>query len=614
MHRYRDGLPTFTTGPRAWLHGFLTASLIGILFVAASHSGRLDSLNLSWLDALLFVRGAATPTEAIRIVGATDEDFKLLGYPSPPTQMPRQQLAQAIRRIAEAQARVLVLDVLLDTPDGGQGQRQEEELVAALAAARRLGLRMTAAASLQGSDGEMTLAQPAPKFGLQEDIGLADVVLWPDGVVRSFCLLTEADGKPLPALAARAVTLYDPTRHETIWRHSREVMIDYRGPAGTFPALPFSALVKDQIPPEWLRDRIVLLGRLDYVARDQHRVPPIAGVGAETGHGLMSGVEVQANAVATLLSRSALKRTSFVGDVLLQLLIAAIASYVAMRRGTMGVLAFLLAGLVVAIPLSLLLLASANYWVNVVPSGLALAGYAVVTEASDRRRLQALFGPYVGPTMLKQLWRQRRALELGGQERLVTLLVFDIRDSTTAAERIEPTKVGALLNELFSAVAPAIWGHGGAVNKYLGDGLLATFNAPMDQSGHAQAGVLAAMEAVRTASRLAPRWRAETGYDLVAYAAVHTGRVLAGNIGSPNRMEYTVVGDNVNIAFRMMNSCKEHDALIQVSESTRQACPRALPGARFEVELRGRPGRFVLYALQGFQMSRFLELAGSETE
>jgi adenylate cyclase len=378
--------------------------------------------------------------------------------------------------------------------------------------------------------------------------------------------------------------------------------------------LPFSALVRGQIPPEWLAGRIVLLGRLDYVARDQHRVPPIAGVGAETGHGLMSGVEVQANAVATLLSRSALKHTSFLGDVLLQLLIAGIASYVAMRRGTTGVLGFLLAGLVVAIPLSLLLLASANYWVNIVPTGLALAGYAVVTEATDRRRLQALFGPYVGPTMLKQLWRQRRALQLGGQERIVTLLVFDIRDSTTAAERIEPTKVGALLNELFSAVAPAIWGHGGAVNKYLGDGLLATFNAPMDQSGHAQAGVLAAMEAVRTASRLASRWKAETGYDLVAYAAVHTGRVLAGNIGSPGRMEYTVVGDNVNVAFRMMNSCKEHDALIQISESTRQACPRALPGARFEVELRGRPGRFVLYALQGFQMSKFLELAGSEAE
>jgi adenylate cyclase len=214
--------------------------------------------------------------------------------------------------------------------------------------------------------------------------------------------------------------------------------------------------------------------------------------------------------------------------------------------------------------------------------------------------------------MLRRLWRQRRALELGGQERIVTLLVFDIRDSTTAAERIEPTRVAALLNELFSAVAPIIWRHGGAVNKYLGDGLLATFNAPLEQADHAQAGVQAAMDSVRAASRLAPRWKQETGHDLVAYAAVHTGPVLAGNIGSPDRMEYTVVGDSVNVAFRMMNSCKQHDALIQVSEATREACHFAVPGARFEVELRGRAGRFVLYALQGFAMSRFPELGGPD--
>jgi adenylate cyclase len=604
---------------RAWWRGTVLAGAIGAAFVVASHAGKLDALDFAWLDSLFYLRGSRLPTDDIRIVAIGESDFAAFGYEVPPPQMPRAPLADAIRRLADAEARVIVVDLILDGPSAGPGGAGDDaRLAEALRHAQERGTALVLAAILVGSAGDARLAEPLAEFRKHARTGLASVVTSSDGVVRAFLPGVSVGGTDVPALAYRAAHLFETERRDRASpTGKRQMLIDFRGPPGTFAALPLKSLVDGALPPEWFTGRIVLIGRTDHVGGDQHPVPPIghtstAAEGSRTD--LMDGVEIHANAISTLLGNRGLTRTTLLGDLLVQLVIAGVAAWFGLRWGTIGALGSLVGLCVVAVPLSVLLLASASYWLNLAPVGLALVAHTALVELGERRRLGALFGPYVGPSMLRQLWRKRDELQLGGEERNVSLLVFDIRDSTTAAERIAPTRVGDLLNHLFAAVAPAIWAHGGAVNKYLGDGFLATFNAPMDQADHADAAVRAAIDAVRGAARVAPEWRRVTGHDLVAYAAVHTGRVMVGNVGSPKRMEYTAIGDNVNVAFRMMDSCKEHDALIQISEATQQACEKAWPGARFEVRLRGRPGEFVLCALQGYQMSRFQELVEEETQ
>ncbi len=578
---------------------------MGALFAAASHSGLLDSVNFGWLDTLLYLRGSRPVSDSLRLVAADAADFKQLD-PSldvPPGLMPRRPLAQAIRRLADGGARVIVLDILLDTPSS-----DDVALASALAYAREKGVGLVVAASLTQADGRPIVLDPRPEFGLDGQAAWANVEASRDGVVRFVDLSKTIEGRLRLSMAAQAARLYDPARFASVSRgRRRQVLINYSGPAGTFAALPFADLSLGLLPLDWFRDRIVILGRTDPVAGDTHWVPPLSGGwrpdDALTGRGRMSGIEIQANAIATILQGRFLTRTTIWGDILLQVAVAALAAWFAVRWGAAGVLGLLAGGALLSVPVGAWLLRDADYWLNLVPVGLALTAHVVWAEANDRRRLRAVFGPYVGPAMLRTLWRQRQELRLGGEERVVSLLVYDIRDSTTAAERIAPTKVAQLLNHLFSLVAPLIWQHGGAVNKYLGDGLLATFNAPLDLAEHADAAVAAARDAVGAAAQLRAEWKEATGHDLVAYAAVHTGRVLAGNIGSPERMEYTVVGDSVNVAFRMMSSCQDHNALIQISEATREACQHALPGARFEMTLRGRSDMLVLYALQGFQMS-----------
>ena len=600
-------LPAFCTGRRAWLRGTVVGAVVGVLFVGASYSGLLDSVSFGWLDTLLYLRGSRPPTDIVRVVAADAPDFRKLKPPFevPPTLMPRRPLAQAVRRLADAGARVVVLDVVLDTPSPEPGD--DAELASALTYARARNVGLVGAANLVQAEDRQVVLDARPDLGLRGETALANVAASRDGVVRFVDLATTVDGRLWLSVAARAARLYDRERFRAVvrgWR--RQVLINYYGPAGTFTMLPFADLVNGLLPADWLRGRIVIIGRTDPVASDSHWVPMLPGLPGRrdtaAGRARMSGLEVQANAVATILLARFLTRTTLLGDVLVQVIVAAIAAWFAMRWGAAGVLGLLAVGTALAAGAGVWLLRDANYWLNIVPVSLALVAHVVLAEANDRRRLRALFGPYVGPAMMRKLWSQRQDLVLGGEERVVSLLVYDIHDSTTAAERIAPGEVAALLNKLFSLVAPVIWQRGGAVNKYLGDGLLATFNAPLDQPNHADAAIEAAMGAVRAADRLKAEWKAVSGHNLVAYAAVHTGTVLAGNIGSPERMEYTVVGDSVNVAFRMMSSCKDHGALIQVSEASWEASQLALTGARFEMEVRGRSEKLALYALQSFQI------------
>jgi adenylate cyclase len=190
-------------------------------------------------------------------------------------------------------------------------------------------------------------------------------------------------------------------------------------------------------------------------------------------------------------------------------------------------------------------------------------------------------------------------LELGGVKREATILLSDLRDFTHVSESRDPAAVVALLNEYFTAMAGVVRAHGGTIDKFIGDGMLAVFGVPVAHGDHAVRAVDAAIEMQRALAALNDQDRPSAAPVLRMGIAVHTGTVVAGNVGAPDRMEYTVVGDAVNLTARIEELNKRFGTSILLSAATWALVRDRVP-CRFvgDAEIRGREQSVRLYEPQ----------------
>jgi adenylate cyclase len=214
-------------------------------------------------------------------------------------------------------------------------------------------------------------------------------------------------------------------------------------------------------------------------------------------------------------------------------------------------------------------------------------------QVFEKERIGDLFGEYVSPKVLGQV--QSGDLALLGERRRVTILLCDIRRFTPLAFAHRPEEVVAYLNRYFSVACEAVGRHGGMVNKFIGDGLLAVFGAPEPMSNHAAAAARAALDIAVGTSEV-PR---PDGEPTRTGVAVHTGEVVLGSIGSPRRKDYTVIGDTVNLASRIEGLCKELDASILLSQAAVEEAGDTLRvEPRGEHVVRGRTDPVRLFELK----------------
>lgn len=182
-----------------------------------------------------------------------------------------------------------------------------------------------------------------------------------------------------------------------------------------------------------------------------------------------------------------------------------------------------------------------------------MAGDLEVSEAQVEKeaRLRADLSRFLGAELVDAIVRGEHSLELGGERRVVTVLFADVVAFTPLAELRKPEAVVAMLNELFTILSEVVFRHGGTVDKFVGDSIMAVFGAPVPREDHAERALAAAEDMIRFTETAAEEWMERFGFEVRVGIGVNSGEVVAGNIGSKKRMEYTVIGDAVNVASRL---------------------------------------------------------------
>jgi adenylate cyclase len=206
-------------------------------------------------------------------------------------------------------------------------------------------------------------------------------------------------------------------------------------------------------------------------------------------------------------------------------------------------------------------------------SGITVHHYA--TEERLRRRTRRALELYLSPSLAALVSERPENLKLGGEKREYTVLFSDVRDFTTISEQLEAETLVELLNAYLGAMTDVIFEHNGMLDKYIGDGIMAVWGAPLPQADHAAQACRAAFQMMRRMRELEPEWRSRGWPEIAVRIGLNTGLMIFGNMGSAEHMSLTVVGDNVNLGSRLEGLNKLYGTSIIASESTVEAASGA---------------------------------------
>ena len=343
--------------------------------------------------------------------------------------------------------------------------------------------------------------------------------------------------------------------------------------------------------PEEFRDKIVFVGATAAGLLDLRATPMKA---------FLPGFLIHAVAADNLLQGDPIQRAPVLTRALIVLALGVVCGALAMVRSTRVVVGGV--GLVALLYVGAVLWAfnSYRFWLDVTGPGIALllawagsTGYAYLTEGRERRFLRDAFSRYLAPDVVAALVDQPGRLALGGETREVTVMFADVAGFTTLSEGRDPAEVVSLMNECFEQLTGVIQGQGGTVDKFIGDAVMAFWNAPVAHPDHAARALRAARELLAAVARVNDSWASRGLPKLGMRVGIATGPAVVGNVGSHTKFNYTVMGDTVNLASRVEGAAKVYGTASLVTESTAAAAAGAVPLRELDwLRVKGR-GEFV---------------------
>ncbi len=348
--------------------------------------------------------------------------------------------------------------------------------------------------------------------------------------------------------------------------------IDYRGDAGAIETVSYSDVLQGQFPKGTFRGRAVVVGPSAPSLQDVHPT-------STTADGLMSGAEIQANAIWTALHGFPLQPLPrWIGALIVVLMgLAPPLAFLALgSRAAAVALALVAAAYVVA---AQVLFGGGTIVPLVYPLAalglgvVAALGVLIVSGAFERERVRDLFSRFVPESVVQEvLAKVDDDLRLGGERRVATVLFSDLRGFTSYAESRSPDQVIDVLNRYLSAMSDVILDHGGTLVAYMGDGIMAVFGAPIEQDDQAERALATARIMTGPALEAFNIWMREAGAGegFRMGVGINSGAVMSGNVGSERRLEYTVIGDTTNTAARLEGMTKGTPYAIFLGEQTRE--------------------------------------------
>ena len=370
--------------------------------------------------------------------------------------------------------------------------------------------------------------------------------------------------------AVSSIGMQTPARQvEIAWRPKP----DARTPP--FPIYPSQTV--PYLPDEWFKGRIVLIGE-DVPSIDRHRTP--MAVVSDDDDGMMPGVIVQAHAISQLLDGRNAGRVAPAAGVAITLLFALIGTWLGLLKH--GVTFNLAAGTVILALYWAYAMFGYSHGVPLIPLVAPTLAFAISlwlmdviigrAERKQRVFIQGAFSRYVSPAVVDQLVNDPRALSISGSRREVTFIFTDIVSFTTFSEELSSETVSEVLNAYLDGACAILLRSQGTIDKFIGDAIMAMFNAPITQEDHAERAVRCALELDVYAEKFRIAQN-EAGIPIGATRiGVHTGSATIGNFGSSSRTEFSALGDAVNIASRCQGVNKYFGTRVCVTQDTVDQC------------------------------------------
>jgi len=326
-------------------------------------------------------------------------------------------------------------------------------------------------------------------------------------------------------------------------------------------------VLSGRIPASFFTDKIVFIGTTAMATYDQKITPFSAN---------MPGVEKNATVVANILSGNFIKKTPVYIDLLVVLLTGILALVIGQKKRAL----YLVTGYVALTSIVVITNQVLFTWygirlnliyplLTVISEGTFIISYGYFVEEKKAREIRRMFSSYVTERVVNELIKNPDLARLGGERKEVTVLFSDIMGFTGFSEGHAPEEVVAMLNEYLGAMTEVIFKWEGTLDKFVGDEIVAFWGAPLEQKDHAGLAVRCALDMVSKLEELQRKWKSEGKPVLDAGIGINTGEVVVGNIGAEGKkMDYTVIGDHVNVGARIETLTRKYDTHILITEFT----------------------------------------------
>ena len=558
-------------------------------------TGLLNNLEYAFNDSLLAYHAERrVPDGNTLIIDIDERSLEAMAEVHGRFPWPRSVHAEVVEWVAAQQPRAILFDILFTDPD--RLHPDDDAYLAEVAAAQpnlffpfvplnnddpnagvplnTVGEALGFSRTEQASDtAHVALLLPYTAAYINGRMGSIEFLEDSDGVARHYPLYQEVEGWRLPSLPAKAATAlgYKLPAGE-------QIRLNWQGPALSYPRISYSDLYQDlsrrvpQRPRDEFRNKVVIIGSTATGLHDL-RTTPIASLHPAT--------EIIATALDNLRQGDYLRDAPrWLPALAALLLIAAVRQAFRHGRSPIRIGLFMLAVTPLIVLLGALLLLNRLWlplftpllfaWLYYVLAAL----YAYWHERAERQRSVEIFSRFLDSRVVDELVAQgESALDLKSESRQITVLFSDIRGFTTLSERHTAEEIVALLNDYFSRQVDVIFRHGGTVDKFIGDAVMAFWGAPVDDGEQALHAVEAALDMADALMAFkADLGKQDENFDVGI--GIHTGPGVVGFIGSHNRLDYTAIGDTVNLASRIEGQTKGV-ARILVSDDTRAQCSDA---------------------------------------